>query len=317
MTIVGPVAPQVSAPLPSTMPAKRRKISNLTHEDTNAIVDTLAEYCQALDVEDSETTGLVDDIQKICAKLQAKTQTRFSSGTVLDLSAANIRTKGLEIKEGGRARAEDRSSQEKAGNWFGIENTRALIRLVRKHVSTLAGCRMLINVILLRVASVDSNEEMAVSIVPEYPIHETALNPGHSLVGVVDYLLTRLPTKFTRQVLDYPQMTLARADIKQIGTSNIFEAKNLLAIKHGVPQAALTAATWCERTKIGCMRGAITSGEQWLFFTFERIDVGGIFRCSTVIDLGEDLGNLAYILGILHDWIENSSDINQAYFDEV
>ncbi|KAF8316933.1 uncharacterized protein EI90DRAFT_3085923 [Cantharellus anzutake] len=53
-----------------------------------------------------------------------------------------------------------------------MEVLKELIELVRKHVSvvTEARCRVLINLILLRVASAMSTDQMDVNIIPEYPI---------------------------------------------------------------------------------------------------------------------------------------------------
>ena len=59
---------------------------------------------------------------------------------------------------------------------------------------TEAGCRILINVILLRVVSAMSTDD--VNIIPEFPIAKTTFPSNLSFGGVVDLLLTTLPSRF-------------------------------------------------------------------------------------------------------------------------
>jgi hypothetical protein len=56
---------------------------------------------------------------------------------------------------------------------------------------------VLINLILLRVASTMSTNHMDVNIIPEFPIAETVFPGNRSFGGVVDFLLTKLPEKYT------------------------------------------------------------------------------------------------------------------------
>lgn len=58
---------------------------------------------------------------------------------------------------------------------------------------------MLIDVILLHLASALSNAKEAVSIVPEYAILKTAFDEKRFFGGVVDYLVTKLPSTYTRE----------------------------------------------------------------------------------------------------------------------
>lgn len=62
---------------------------------------------------------------------------------------------------------------------------------------TEAECRVLVNLILLRVSSAMSINHMDVSIIPQVPIVETIFPGDHSFGSVVDFLLTKLPEKYT------------------------------------------------------------------------------------------------------------------------
>jgi hypothetical protein len=53
--------------------------------------------------------------------------------------------------------------------------------------------------ILLRVVSAMSTDKMDVNIIPEFPIAKTTFSGCHS-VGVVDLLLTKLPSRYTRKI---------------------------------------------------------------------------------------------------------------------
>jgi hypothetical protein len=62
-----------------------------------------------------------------------------------------------------------------------------------------AGCRVLINLILLRIASTMSDGQTDVDIIPEYPIATTTFYDNHSFAGVVDFLVAKLPARYTRK----------------------------------------------------------------------------------------------------------------------
>lgn len=72
-----------------------------------------------------------------------------------------------------------------------------------------------------------------------------------------------------------------------------------------------------------------------MFFTYQKLSEGDVYRCTPVISLGGDLSNLMFVLGIVHDWvrlhaltfdllltvfgrqIKNAANPEQEYFDEV
>lgn len=58
---------------------------------------------------------------------------------------------------------------------------------------------MLIDIILLHLAFTASNEDQDVSIVPEFSVLKTAFDEKRSFGRVLDYLITKLPSKYTRE----------------------------------------------------------------------------------------------------------------------
>ncbi|KIM71160.1 hypothetical protein PILCRDRAFT_830519 [Piloderma croceum F 1598] len=80
--------------------------------------------------------------------------------------------------------------------------------------------------ILLRVVSAMSMDKMDVNIIPEFPIAKTTFSGSHSFGGVVDLLLTKLPSQYTRYLLLDPTSALGNPEaIDGPTTSNFFEAK--------------------------------------------------------------------------------------------
>ena len=102
------------------------------------------------------------------------------------------------------------------GCGLSMESLGELIGLVRSHVSLVVselscvqlpvletfnqtedGCCILINVILLRVVSAMSTNEMDVNIVPNFPVTVDSFR-RYNLTDV-DLLLTKLPSRYTRE----------------------------------------------------------------------------------------------------------------------
>lgn len=125
---------------------------------------------------------------------------------------------------------------------------------------------MLIDIILLHLASTASNEDQDVTIVPEFTVLKTPFNEKRFFGEVLDHLITKLPSKYTREtaifllncfilsflpalIISYPMQTLARPDLNQIGTLNIIEAKNLADIRARITQVVLAAAMTCRQRK--------------------------------------------------------------------
>src|SRR5258708_10718476 len=72
-----------------------------------------------------------------------------------------------------------------------------------------AGCRMTINMVLLRLAPLVRNTESKLTIVPEYPIAKTKMEEGQSLGDIVDYLLARHPAEHSGYCLSSLHMNRA------------------------------------------------------------------------------------------------------------
>ncbi|KAF8316009.1 uncharacterized protein EI90DRAFT_3087136, partial [Cantharellus anzutake] len=198
-----------------------------------------------------------------------------------------------------------------------MEVLKELIELVRKHVSvvTEAGCRVLINLILLRVASAMSTDQMDVNIIPEYPIPKTLFPGNRSFGGVVDFLITKLPGRYTRYLLGNPTIALGNPTaIKEPMTSDIFEAKRD-NVKAAIPQAIMAAASHCKQHSLSVLRGCVSSGEQWIFFVYNAASGGGgsVFY-SEEYEIGPQYEGLPLILGLLHDWVGNTTNTQQVYF---
>ena len=140
----------------------------------------------------------------------------FSEVDAITLLQVGIKTGPLFLVPETRLLAEGLGSTEVDGKSFTMEVLKQMISLVRCHVSvvvsecvqslsfyskplsqTEAGCRVLINLILLRVASTMSTNHMDVNIIPEFPIMKTVFPGNRSFDGVVDFLLTKLPEKYT------------------------------------------------------------------------------------------------------------------------
>ena len=111
------------------------------------------------------------------------------------------------------------ASTRDPGRELSMETLNELIGLVRCHVSlvvselsgfqppgleishqTEAGCRILINMILPRVVSTMSTDETDVNIIPEFPIVKTTFLSNLSFGGVVDLLLAKLTSRFSREI---------------------------------------------------------------------------------------------------------------------
>jgi len=141
--------------------------------------------------------------------------------------------------------------------------------------------------------------------------------PGNrSFGGVEDFLLTKLDGRYTRYLLEDPTHALKNPKaIKGPLTSNISEAKRD-NVRAAIPQAVMAAASHCKQHSIRVLRGCITSGEQWIFFVYRMTDDGGggFVSSSPQYSVGTQFEGLPLILGLLHDWVDNTTDPEQSFF---
>jgi len=218
-----------------------------------------------------------------------------------------------------REEIETLGKADTATSGLSFETTVELLRLVRKHVSimTEAGCRILINMILLRLASAMQNEKIQLNIIPEFPIPKTTFETDsgeQTFSGVVDFLLARIPPKYSRFLLDNPVGALANPDDATWSlTPTIIEAKRD-KLTLAVPQATVAVASYCKQHNLCILRGCITSGEQWSFFIYKSSEARGEVFIAPEISLGNSLENLPLVLGLFHDLVENALVFEQKYF---
>ncbi|KAF8802824.1 hypothetical protein BYT27DRAFT_7260756 [Phlegmacium glaucopus] len=216
------------------MPQKKRKISDLTAGDANSLLQALNQFQNSLDDEDEDLpSGLLNTLEEFRTKLEAikvsrtsrmfnsrdlfddfPKQVSFSKVNAITLLQVRIKTGPLFLVPETRLLVEGLGSAEVDGKALTVEVLKRLISLVRRHVSvvTEAGCRVLISLILLRVASTMSTNHMDVNIIPEFPIAKTVFPGNRSFDGVVDFLLTELPQKYTEFLLADPTGILANTD---------------------------------------------------------------------------------------------------------
>jgi len=95
----------------------------------------------------------------------------------------------------------------------------------------------------------------------------------------------------------------------------IFEAKRN-NVRDALPRAIMAAASYCQQHGLEAVRGAVTSGEQWLFFVYRMtMDGGRTVSYTTQFELGSNLEGLLLILGILRDWVNHSTESEQLFFE--
>jgi len=298
--------------------AKKRKLSNFTTDDRCAMLLALQHFQDTLDPEDADLpTGIHDTLDQLRQKLELVNHISFSKVDPTILVQVNIKMGPLFLVQDQIPAAKEIGSADSDDRVITMGVLKELIALTRKHVSvvTEAGCRVLINLILLRVASTMSDGQTDVNIIPEYPIATTTFSDNRSFGGVVDFLVAKLPARYTSFLLGDPANALANPDgIKGPITSNIFEAKRD-NVRAAIGQAVIAAASHCKQHGLSVMRGCITSGEQWLFFIYEATKNGGLVSVSTEeYSVGSNFESLALILGLLQDWINNTTNPEPIFF---
>jgi hypothetical protein len=134
----------------------------------------------------------------------------FSDATVLTLTHAHINVEALEWNSDGRSQAQHLGGKT-TPDALSLDKTKKQIRYIRKHIAfevsqilrssecscvdsalqTEAGCRILINTIMLHAVTNLDTSIVGVTIAPEFRrIPYTALDSGgSSFAGAVDYLM--------------------------------------------------------------------------------------------------------------------------------
>ena len=200
---------------------------------------------------------------------------------------------------------------------------------------TEAGCRMVINTMLLHTALTLDSTEYGVAIVPEFHIDDTRLEPtGYTYGGVVDYMIiytdrsTRGVSRtglrsstlkyFPGLIAQSPKLAFLSEAIRKLLSCSIYEAKSD-AVMTALPQAAMAAAVKAKKLgyvrfvlsnivihphhRVDTFRGCVATSREWLFFVYNRSGVGGTLSFMQPLELEKDFSNLPLILGLLRDWV--------------
>ncbi|KAF8813027.1 hypothetical protein BYT27DRAFT_7271948 [Phlegmacium glaucopus] len=218
-----------------------------------------------------------------------------------------------------------------------VEDTRKIIDDVLKYVSlelillqSEAGCRTLINALLIHVASNLETDASGVVIAPEFRVEDMLLgNTENSFREVVGYMLVHgdkamrgqcvswLPDHvsnfaYVDRIIKSKAFAFSDPEIYKLLKCNIYEAKpeDLFNPTTSLPQAAMAAIIKAQGLQLKTFGGCVTSGKWWVFFVYNAENPehgeGKTVYWLEPIPLGErhhPTVNLELILGILRDWV--------------
>lgn len=296
---------------------KKRKLSDLSSQEVDLFLKIIENFKGGLNEEDEEEKSVIASLDHVVAKIVQVQHVPFSSATALTFLKAKIKAGPLTLMLN---KTPDITKLGLAGTDLGltVDQTKALLSLIRAHVSfsSEAGCRVLVNIILLHVVSKISGTEVDVSIVPEFRMDATRFEyAATSYGGVVDYLIVKGPPAAIKFLLGGPQLAFTDPDNVKLLSSNIYEAKKD-GFRDAIPQAAMAAASYCRQHNLLTFRGCVTNGETWVFFVFNVAESGegGTVSISDEFRLNEDFSGLPLILGLLSDWIINAKEREQQFF---
>ncbi|KAI1786993.1 hypothetical protein LXA43DRAFT_896901 [Ganoderma leucocontextum] len=288
-------------------PAAQPESSGSGPSDVQQMLDALDQFIARLDSQDAESFEVIQLAQALAATISPTTvlpsMQRAQARVDMDVTVL-----WLTFKPDGKERARARGAMEVEGNFLTLKTTKELVKLALGHVSRYmeGGCRVVADVILLRVAAVLRHKHSRVFIVPDYPLDSVQVDGTRKYGGVVDYIVAKYPP-IASAIIDSPDEVLKPERYRKLGSANIFAAKTLDRLEFGVPQCVLAAASWCHYGGEEVMRGGVTTGDQWIFFAYKRGDQGSCYARTEVFRVGEDLSNLDWILGVLIDWVEDAT----------
>ncbi|KAF8333289.1 hypothetical protein F5887DRAFT_1273779 [Amanita rubescens] len=290
----------------------KRKLSDLTSEETNDIVSLLKSLLGDLDEDDEDGLSVIESVKNVIRKLE-KTERKhlpFSEVSVTSLANAHINVLPMKWTPTGQDDARACGEQTTPGA-VTLADTKKRLGNVLRFVSTEneAGCRLIVNELLFHIAWNLDTEESGIVIAPEFRVGNTVLESNmRSHGGIVDYLVVIAPPKVRDMVVESAPLAFLNKDICETVSCNIYEAKpDGTVLLTALPQAAIAVAVRAQELGHQTFRGCITTGHEWLFFIYNRHKNGrgGTVSRLPSLPLGEDLGNLALILGLLREWIEN------------
>ncbi|VDC04694.1 unnamed protein product [Peniophora sp. CBMAI 1063] len=123
--------------------------------------------------------------------------------------------------------------------------------------------------------------------------------------GVCDYLIALVPPDIGPGLRDRPQ--LLRNEVPGVTCFAVFQTKSSSGTELDVllPKAVLAVAAFVKRQKKPSMRGAVTSGKEWMFFVYNTAHDGrgGSYRTSPILSL-DSVEERDVVVGLLKSWIE-------------
>ncbi|TFK22426.1 hypothetical protein FA15DRAFT_706380 [Coprinopsis marcescibilis] len=305
-------------------PHVKRKFSELNAEQSSSvqeIIRTFRDTCERLGMDENDASLM--ELKRIIDKLTNRKHRPFSDVSVTSYNFNNmgIRIQPMEWLPDGETDAKGYGAAASPGA-LSVDATRINIRNVLKFVSleSEAGCRILINALLIHVASILETDQSGAAIVPKPRSGDTPFASNeHSSGGVVDYMLIYGDKTLRDRIIK--SETFAFNDLKT-STSlkcNIYEAKpeELFTPTTCLPKAAMATISKAEQLGLKTFRGCVTSGKKWLFFIWNADQQGGTVHWLDPLPLGErqdTTANLELILGILRDWVEHGHDKDLRFF---
>jgi len=208
-----------------------------------------------------------------------------------------------------------------------VENTRKNIDDILKYVSleSEAGCRILIDALLMHLASTLETDTSGVAIAPEFRVNDMLLGiTENSFGGVVDYMLVYGNKAVRDRIIKSKAFAFSDSEIYKLLKCNVYEAKpeDLFIPTTALPQAAMAAIIKAQDLQLKTFRGCVTSGKRWVFFVYNAENPehgqGKTVYWLDAIPLGERHNptvNLELILGILRDWVEHGHDNHLRFFE--
>ncbi|KZV66390.1 hypothetical protein PENSPDRAFT_755731 [Peniophora sp. CONT] len=158
--------------------------------------------------------------------------------------------------------------------------------------------------------SLDASPQLIV--LPDFVIPLTGLPGTHddpdldiTVSGVCDYLVALVPPDIGPGLRDRPQ--LLQNAVPDVTCFAIFQTKSGSGTELDVilPKAVLAVAAFVKRQKKSSMRGAVTSGKEWMFFVYNsaKDGRGGSYRTSPILSL-DSMEERDIVVGLLKVWIE-------------
>ncbi|KAJ6632179.1 hypothetical protein B0H10DRAFT_2206580 [Mycena sp. CBHHK59/15] len=298
--------------MPPSEPKPRKrtkhKPSDLTTEEVSNVVSLLKNLVADLDDEDEDGQIVIESVQNVIRKLSQDTHLSFSDLTLNSLVNTQITLRPLKWKTTGQDEATELRNNLIDGA-VTVEETKKNLCNIHKIVSmeTEAGCRMVINVMLLHAALNLDSAENGVAIAPEFRIDDTRLEPtGYTYGGVINYMIIFTDRSTRDLMVQSPKLAFLSEAVRKLLSCNIYEAKAKSdAVMTALPQAAMAAAVKAKQLGLDTFRGCVATSQEWLFFIYSCSDVGGKISFMQPLELEKDFSNLSLILGLLRDWIEN------------